>query len=292
MSAYNADTDYADLLSGLGPPAPSAPPRKSQSLSPLLSFLDARTQLSFTEPGDGEVGGGIYNQVDVATAPSFTWSTTDITTLAPQTGMPNLNEMLDGKDIIYFPSEQLLCLGFDGSAQTKFCTQTTCDTSSHRGKRKRSEQFRAGLYIKAAANTVCASPCLSADKVPLHLLNGWLDEHNNKVGIWCKQFVLYLALDSKPTAIGGPDNSIDDDFIKHAKQVRTPIKNNCSKNNFHNLEKGGLSGSKCPVIEINDDIALVQPIKWRCTKEERDSWTADHSLPQTLVDLLGGIKEL
>eukprot|EP00957_Ditylum_brightwellii_P140052 10671453-Ditylum_brightwellii.AAC.1 len=53
MSADDiVDDNYTDLLSGLGPPAPSAPPRESQSLSPLPSFLDAQTQLSFNEPGD------------------------------------------------------------------------------------------------------------------------------------------------------------------------------------------------------------------------------------------------
>eukprot|EP00957_Ditylum_brightwellii_P015585 1175043-Ditylum_brightwellii.AAC.1 len=53
-----------------------------------------------------------------------------------------------------------------------------------------------------------------------------------------------------------------------------------------------LSGMKRPAIGINNDIALVQPLNVHCTAEERKKWTADHSLPQSFVDLLESIKEL
>eukprot|EP00957_Ditylum_brightwellii_P095634 7285975-Ditylum_brightwellii.AAC.1 len=53
------DTNYTSVLSGLGP-APSAPPGESPSQS-VLTYLDTRTQLSFTKPGDHTDGGGGYS---------------------------------------------------------------------------------------------------------------------------------------------------------------------------------------------------------------------------------------
>eukprot|EP00957_Ditylum_brightwellii_P199542 15211294-Ditylum_brightwellii.AAC.1 len=45
-----------------------------------------------------------------------------------------------------------------------------------------------------------------------------------------------------------------------------------------------LSGNKQPIIGVNNNILLVQPLKVLCTDEERAKWSADHALPQSLLD--------
>eukprot|EP00957_Ditylum_brightwellii_P012109 914796-Ditylum_brightwellii.AAC.1 len=172
----------------------------------------------------GMGGGGGYAQGDTTGAPPFTWSSSYLPTTTPQPDMPNLNDTIDGADIIYFPLDQWLCLGFVGIAQTKVCTRSLCDISSHQVKGKSFEGFCTGLYIKASQNTVYASPYLAADKIPLHLLKGWMSEQNNKFGKWRERFALHTAVDNKAGTAGEPISLINNDFSGGLKKLGHQLK--------------------------------------------------------------------
>eukprot|EP00957_Ditylum_brightwellii_P130901 9985534-Ditylum_brightwellii.AAC.1 len=158
------DSDFDAVFDALGPPPPAtAPPRESSLSSRSLTYLDTWDNASLLE----SVGiRGVYDAVESATSASFRLAaarspSTNEAALQP----PGLNTTREGTDVIYFPSGHLLCLGYIGTLKTKLCTRMTCDVSSHQTSQPKS--FRAGLYIKAGANAVYATPMLPADKIPV-----------------------------------------------------------------------------------------------------------------------------
>eukprot|EP00957_Ditylum_brightwellii_P106732 8143005-Ditylum_brightwellii.AAC.1 len=81
-----------------------------------------------------------------------------------------------------------------------------------------------GLYLKAGQNTVYTSLFLSADKIPLHLFDGWLAERNTKVGVWHERFALYSTVDSKSNTADKGSSKISDDSSVMQGKFRLPLK--------------------------------------------------------------------
>eukprot|EP00957_Ditylum_brightwellii_P025435 1923509-Ditylum_brightwellii.AAC.1 len=74
--------------------------------------------MSLGTGGGGESGD--YAKGDTAGAPPFIQSSSYLPATALQPDMPNLNDTINGADIIYFLLDWWLCLGFVIVAQTKF----------------------------------------------------------------------------------------------------------------------------------------------------------------------------
>eukprot|EP00957_Ditylum_brightwellii_P150493 11459617-Ditylum_brightwellii.AAC.1 len=106
------DADFSAYLDKFGLSS-SAPPHDS-SLS--LYFLDTRTQELVYESGHAHQG--VSEQVEIATSGLIKGASTTSANM-------DLSSTEEGFEIVYFPSAQLLCLGFIGAPKTEFCTCAT-----------------------------------------------------------------------------------------------------------------------------------------------------------------------
>eukprot|EP00957_Ditylum_brightwellii_P031692 2403578-Ditylum_brightwellii.AAC.1 len=141
----------------------------------------------------------------------------------------------EGADIVYFPSDNFLCLGYIRSSHPKFCTCATCSTVSH--KASQLSQFQARLYIKAGGNAVCCSPVLPAG--------------NKNVGMWREHFALYSAVESCNDTEELSINLTEEYFIKRANQKPMKIWKLYNQYHWKYLMKQGKSGGQKMCYPMN-----------------------------------------
>eukprot|EP00957_Ditylum_brightwellii_P025436 1923509-Ditylum_brightwellii.AAC.2 len=91
----------------------------------------------------------------------------------------------------------------------------------------------------------------------------WTKYHYNclKDGCWSKTTKLESGTAGEPISL------INNDFIRCAKEVRTPIKYN--KSLGVRLMQDSLAGAKQTPLGISNNITLVKPVKVCCTEEEK-----------------------
>eukprot|EP00957_Ditylum_brightwellii_P094751 7215777-Ditylum_brightwellii.AAC.1 len=98
---------------------------------------------------------------------------------------------------------------------------------------------------------------------------------------------MYNAIEKGVNKEKAGENALGNDFIKHAKEISTPIRRNVNKGNKRSVSE------VFDLIGENKDLKLVCPMQLNTRKEERDKLRLKPDiLPSDLLDLINKMEEV
>eukprot|EP00957_Ditylum_brightwellii_P025108 1900321-Ditylum_brightwellii.AAC.1 len=130
---------------------------------------------------------------------------------------------------------------------------------------------------------------LPADKIPVKYFEGWLKEHKVSVGVWRERFALHNTMERGGEKEDDRSTTIGDDFLKRAKEMRTPLKANITSKRKRDRIMEARDDNE--TNEIRSDIELVRPLKVKIDNDERKAWRGEVSALLTdFVELVEAIE--